>query len=455
MPAAPYTPSVPLLMLLERTWAGALGTLMECARVDSYVPVVDPVTIAGTRTMHCGDLPHLITCNVDAAFESGRGEYGIGWLMLSASPWRPPAFVRLMPMLARMAERARKRTDRETAEAYRIAMTAWWKMAAGELSNEQLLENDPFVLAAKAWDVPPPSKLSPVIESLLPAEPMTLRVMAKPFGKSAGGDNKLYMEALQQELPLQSCPDVGVVRSELERRFPHLVREIALITRDLREGKPIRMAAILLVGPSGCAKTTLVRVLSTLLGSALQRHDCSGMGDAMFSGTSKAWGMTQPCVPARAIAQLGQANPIVLLDELDKSGSHSSGSLFTALTPYLERESSRRHHDVSMDNLVDLSWCSYIATANDDARIPDHIKDRFRIIRVPAPGLQHLPQLAGEVVRDLVSEEGEDPAFHVALSPDELDVIAKAWARAGLSMRSLQRCIRATLDARAANASRH
>ena len=66
------------------------------------------------------------------------------------------------------------------------------------------------------------------------------------------------------------------------------------------------------------------------------------------------------------------------------------------------------------------------------------LKDRYRIIKVPAPCLADLTALAAIVLRNFAMEAGEE-GFMQALANDELDVIAKAWQRTGFSIRKLQR----------------
>jgi ATP-dependent Lon protease len=73
---------------------------------------------------------------------------------------------------------------------------------------------------------------------------------------------------------------------------------------------------------------------------------------------------------------------------------------------------------------------------------------------VPAPTLAHLPALAASVMRDLAADD-EARAGDEPLAGDELDVIGKTWKKAGFSMRSLQKIVAATLEARDSNAMRH
>lgn len=86
--------------------------------------------------------------------------------------------------------------------------------------------------------------------------------------------------------------------------------------------------------------------------------------------------------------------------------------------------------------------------------IPPHIRDRFRIVKVPLPGLQHLRPLAQDIMADLAAEADVDVRWMAPLDADEEAVIAKVWARVGFSIRKLQKIVSATLEARDAQAMR-
>jgi ATP-dependent Lon protease len=162
-----------------------------------------------------------------------------------------------------------------------------------------------------------------------------------------------------------------------------------------------------------------------------------------------------PSAPARAVNQARIANPILLIDEIEKAGTSSrNGRLWDALLPFLERETAARYRDVSLDSELNLSWISHIGTANSVEVLPAPLKDRYCIVKVTAPKLKDLPQLAACVLKEIASEAGETE-FVLPLATDELAVIARAWERAGFSLRTLQKIVAATLDARNTTALRH
>jgi hypothetical protein len=192
-----------------------------------------------------------------------------------------------------------------------------------------------------------------------------------------------------------------------------------------------------------------------LVDEYVYRFDGAASSDNQFAGTAKAWANTEVSVPARAVAQSRTANPMVLIDEIEKAADrHHNGRLWDALLPFLDPETAGRYRDQSLDSELDLSMVSYVGTANDVLKLPAPLRDRMRVIRVPTPSLVHLPALAASVMRDLAAED-EARAGDEPLAEDELAIIGKAWSRAGFSMRSLQKIVGASLEARDQHAMRH
>ena len=161
-------------------------------------------------------------------------------------------------------------------------------------------------------------------------------------------------------------------------------------------------------------------------------------------------------MPARAVLQSKTANPVIFVDEIDKAATANShtGSLWSSLLPFCDRETASRYRDQSLDAELDLSAASIVATANEASVLPDMLRNRFSIVRIPAPRLVDLPLLAASIMEDMAKEDqervGDDP-----LAVDQLLVIGKMWERAGFSMRKLQKIVAATLAARDAYAMRH
>lgn len=69
----------------------------------------------------------------------------------------------------------------------------------------------------------------------------------------------------------------------------------------------------------------------------------------------------------------------------------------------------------------------HFGTANTVADLPPPLRDRCHILRSPAPDLTHLPQLAAQVLDDLMTERGLDASWASPLSGQELDAIAQVW----------------------------
>ena len=109
--------------------------------------------------------------------------------------------------------------------------------------------------------------------------------------------------------------------------------------------------------------------------------------------------------------------------------------------PFLERETLSRYADVGFECQCDLSWVNYCMTANDDTKLPAPLRDRVRVIKVPAPGPAHLAALTTSIMKDLAVEMNQPAAFLMPLAPDELAVVAKVWGDNG-SLRSCRRSCR-------------
>jgi hypothetical protein len=393
-------------------------------------------------------------------FAAGRGEEALGALMLAADPTGPQTFEIVLPQLAYVIEHLWEwPTARVTKHHVLQRLGVWWRAARGDF-----VDNDSsifWITWLEMLDQDDPSEGLPPRaqnEGGKGGEPEEPGIVVMPKGKTTKFNNyqSEFKDLVDAKLPLRLARDIGAVRTKLIAEYPHAVGAVDLVLRDLREGEPVRLSPILLTGPAGTGKSRLVRRLfSDLLGVGVYRYDGGGASDNMFGGSPKGWGNTVPSAPVRAVNQTRTSNPVVLVDEIDKAGTSSrNGRLWDALLPHLERETARCYRDVSLDAELDLSWISHIATANSVEELPAPLQDRYRIVKVPAPRLADLPALAANVLRDLAVENGEQ-GFVWPLANDEIEVMGRAWEKAGFSIRKLQKIVAATVATRNATAVRH
>jgi hypothetical protein len=147
-------------------------------------------------------------------------------------------------------------------------------------------------------------------------------------------------------------------------------------------------------------------------------------------------------------------NPCVLVDEADKAanGRHN-GNLTSAMLPFLEVETSRRYPDPYVQSPVDLSHVSFLLTANDELILPEALRNRLKIIRIPMPGLDHLSVLARTIAEEIAAERGAVQAYAPRLDGEEMTIAADLWR--GGSLRRLRAIVERLLARRDEQATRH
>jgi ATP-dependent Lon protease len=216
----------------------------------------------------------------------------------------------------------------------------------------------------------------------------------------------------------------------------------------------VKLRPLLLLGAPGGGKSRFVRRLGDVLAVHVWRTDASRADGAAFAGTDKRWYSAEPCHPFLAINQAKHANPLILLDELEKAGTRSDyGRLWDCLLGFLEAETNMRYPDPALQINVDLSHVSYIATANSVEPLPGPIRDRFRIINFPKPGSSDLDALLPGVIADFAMQRGLDARWITPLDDVERAMVESHWP--GGSVRRLHRVVHALLQNREVRATRN
>lgn len=256
-----------------------------------------------------------------------------------------------------------------------------------------------------------------------------------------------YEHVVGQSVPLVATPDLARVHATLAAEFPYALPVVDLCLRRLASRPTVHLPPLLLVGQPGCGKTLFVRRLGEELGVGVHRTDGAGDAGATFGGTERRWHSSEPCRPLMAIAHHRHANPLMLIDEIDKSPTRSDfGRLWDALIGVLERETSSRYPDPAFQCDLDLSHVSFVCTANTASALPGPLLDRLTIVRFPGPTRAHMDALTPGLLTDIAAEQGLEPGFLPPLDNLERDVLRRRWS--GGSVRRLRRLVQGVLRAR-------
>lgn len=224
------------------------------------------------------------------------------------------------------------------------------------------------------------------------------------------------LEKLAAESPVRTVvqlPENANLLEGMYDRFPHFSPVLDYIKSHFAlygsgsAGAPVQFPPILVRGTPGIGKTFFGQCLAELLGVHFEERDLSIMSDSMvIVGGNSTFKDSAPGLVFETLASKGHANPLILLNEIDKCSDvqRQHRNPVSALYSLLEKRSAKAWTDEFVGVAIDTSRVNWVLTANDGV-VPEPILSRVKVFDIRNPTVEEQKGIVRYIWKDLVSQE--------------------------------------------------